>query len=396
MSVLFTPQSIGKVNIKNRFVQSATYEGCAEKNGKVSDAILARYEKLAKGGVGLIIPGYLYVHPKGKPHRFGTGIHNDEMIPGLKKLTDVVHQHQGKIFFQLNHAGRQTTKALVGETPMGPSKKWRDPIHFFLPNEMSEDEILETIKAFGQAAGRSAEAGADGIQLHGAHGFLINQFISPFFNHRKDKWGGAPENQFRYLKEVVLETRKHLPKSMPITIKLSTNDFTPKPGITLELAAKYSQWLAELGIDGIEVSCGSAVFSFMNMCRGKVPVAELVKSLPKWQRPIGKMVMAKLEGKYDLEELYNLDAAKLIKPNINGVPLMLVGGIRTVSKMEETVQSGFADFISMSRPFIREPNLVNRIKTKKIDRVSCESCNRCLAAVANDIPVKCYNKNFPK
>ncbi len=106
--------------------------------------------------------------------------------------------------------------------------------------------------------------------------------------------------------------------------------------------------------------------------------------------------MANLEGKYDLEELYNLDAAKLIKPNINGVPLMLVGGIRTVSKMEETVQSGFADFISMSRPFIREPNLVNRIKTKKIDRVSCESCNRCLAAVPNDIPVKCYNKNFPK
>jgi len=396
MSILFTPQAIGKVNIKNRFIQSATYEACAKIDGKVSEGILTRYEKLAKGGVGLIIPGYLYVHPKGKPHRFGTGIHNDEMIPGLKNLTEVIHQHQGKIFFQLNHAGRQTTKALIGETPKGPSKKWRDPIYFFLPNEMSEDEILQTIKAFGQAARRSAEAGADGIQLHGAHGFLINQFISPFFNHRKDKWGGSAENRFRYVKEVVLEIRKHLPKSMPLTIKLSTNDFTPKPGITPDLAVKYSHWLADLRIDGIEVSCGSAIFSFMNMCRGKVPVAELVKSLPKWQKPIGKMVIGKLEGKFDLKEPYNLDAAKRIKPNLNGIPIMLVGGNRTVSEMEETISNGFADFISMARPFIREPNLVNRIKDKKIDRVSCVSCNRCLAAVPNDIPVKCYNKKFPK
>ena len=335
------------------------------------------------------------MHPLGRAAKYQTGIHGDYMIPGLRRMVDAVHQEGGKIAFQLVHAGRQTTKDLIGQTPMGPSSKGRDPINFFKPKEMSEDEIQKAIKAFGKAAKRAVEAGADGVQLHAAHGYLINQFLSPFFNHREDHWGGSDENRFRFLQELILETKKAIPKGMPILVKLNTHDHTPQEGITPSLAVKYAGWLADSGIDGLEVSCGTIFYSFMNMSRGDVPVNELVKSLPLWKRPLGKLMMKSWIGKYDLEEGYNLEAAKMIKPVLRKTPLFLVGGLRRVMQMEEVLEKKYADFISMSRPFIREPYIVKKIREGKVDVVSCASCNRCFAAMANNIPVRCYNKGFP-
>ncbi len=396
MSALFSPMKIGNIEIPNRFVNSATYECMAKESGEVSDDLIKRYERLAKGGVGLIITGLMFVHPSGRGYKYQTGIHHDSMIQGLKRLISAVHQGGGKIALQLAHGGRQTTKGMIGQTPLAPSSRGRDPINFVKPKEMTEDEIMEIIKAFGTAAKRAVESGADGIQLHGAHGYLISEFLSPFFNIRTDSWGGSDENRFRFLKEIYQEVRKVVPDNFPVLVKLNTNDYTPKEGITPSLAATYSGWMAELGIDAVEVSCGAANYSYMNMCRGDVPTAELVKGLSWWEKPIGRLMIGKLEGKYDLEEGYNLEAAKKIKPVIGDIPLLLVGGMRTVSHMEEVLENNYADFISMSRPFIREPFLVNKIKENKMDKVSCVSCNRCLAAVPNELPVYCYNKGFPK
>ena len=396
MSILFTPRRVGNIEVENRFVHSATYEGMAKISGEVSDELIKRYERLAKGGIGLIITGYMYVHPTGRAYPYQTGIYSDDVIAGLKKITDTVHQESGRIAFQLAHAGRQTTKGLIGQTPLGPSSRGRDPINFVKPKEMTEDEIMEMIKAFGAAAQRAVEAGADGIQLHGAHGYLISEFLSPFFNSRTDSWGGSDENRFRFLREVLQKIKTVVPDGFPILVKLNTNDYTPKEGITLPLATKYAGWLAELGIDGLEVSSGTSNYSYMNMCRGDVPTDEFLKALPWWKKPMGRLMIGKLEGKYDLKEGYHLEAAKKIKPVLGDTPLFLVGGMRTVSHMEEVLENNHADFISMSRPFIREPFLVNKIKEGKMDRVSCVSCNRCLAAVLNNIPIYCYNKGFPK
>jgi 2,4-dienoyl-CoA reductase-like NADH-dependent reductase (Old Yellow Enzyme family) len=365
----------------------------ARETGEVTDEIVNRYRNLAKGEVGLVIPGYMYVHPLGRAVKYQTGIHSDDMIPGLKKVVEAVHNEGGKIAFQLVHAGRQTTKALIGQTPMGPSGKRRDPLYFVKPKEMVEEEIQEAIQAFGTAAKRAVEAGADGVQLHSAHGYLINQFLSPFFNQRQDEWGGSDENRFRFLKEVFLETRRGIPGGMPILVKLNTNDHTPKDGVTPPLAVKYAGWLAELRIDGLEASSGTISYSFMNMCRGDVPVDDLVKGLPLWKKPLGKFMMKSLVGKFDLEEGYNLEAAKMIKSVIGEIPLSVVGGLRRVVQMEEVLQKNYADLISMSRPFIREPFLVKRIKEGKTDVVSCVSCNKCFAAIATDRPARCYNKD---
>jgi 2,4-dienoyl-CoA reductase-like NADH-dependent reductase (Old Yellow Enzyme family) len=264
------------------------------------------------------------------------------------------------------------------------------------PKEMTEEEIQEIIRAFGSAAFRASEAGADGVQLHAAHGYLVNQFLSPFFNKRKDSWGGSDENRFRFIKEVVLEIRKNISDEMFVLVKLNTQDFTPKEGITIELSKKYAEWLADLPIDGLEISCGTLSYSMFNMVRGDVPTKEIIVNFPWWRKILAKMMLKKMEGKFDLEEGYNLEAAKVIKSFIGEVPLLVVGGLRSVAHMEEVVKNGFADFISMSRPFIREPNIVKKISEEKVASVACVSCNKCFAASANCMPVYCYNKGSPK
>ena len=389
MALLFTPYKLGGLEIANRFVHSATTESMATEDGTVTDRLVKRYERLAAGGVGLIIPGAMYVQQAGRHFRLATGIYGDALVPGLRRMVDGVHSHGGKIFFQLVHAGRQTTRDMAGVKPIGPSSQHRDPAYLVKPREMSEEEIQATIRAFGNAARRAAEAGADGVQIHAAHGYLISQFLSPFFNARKDRWGGSDENRFRFLAEVYEETRKILPPDMPVLVKLNTNDFTPKQGITPALAARYAGWLADLGIDGVEVSQGS-IYAMMNVMRGGIPVKEMLASQPAWKKPAAWILLKNMQGKFDLVEGYNLDAAKVVKPALGEVPLILVGGMRRVSHMEEVLQEGRAEFISLSRPFIREPNLVNKFAEGKAE-ASCISCNKCFAAMIADKPIRCFH-----
>ncbi|MBN2025647.1 MAG: NADH:flavin oxidoreductase [Actinobacteria bacterium] len=390
MSILFSPVRLGDLEIKNRFVHSGTTESMAQESGEVTEALLGRYEKLARGGVGLIMPGAMYVQPSGKHFRLATGIHSDDMIPGLRNLVGAVHAQGGKIVFQLNHAGRQTVKAIIGQKPMGPSAYKRDPAYLVKPREMTEEDIRETIHAFGRAAGRAAAAGADGVQIHAAHGYLINQFLSPFFNARSDSWGGSNENRFRFLAETYKEVKANLPAEMAVLVKLNTNDFTPRDGVTPPLAAKYAGWLQQLGIDGVEVSQGS-IYGMMNVMRGGIPVKEMLESQAAWKRPAAWFLLKGMQGKFDLEEAYNLAAAKVVKPALEGVPLILVGGMRRASHMEEVLQDGHADLISLSRPLIREPDLVNKFEEGK-EEASCVSCNKCFAAMIADKPVRCYCK----
>lgn len=391
MSILFTPYRINKMEVKNRFVHSATQECMSGDHGEVTDQLIRRYTNLAKGEIGLIIPGDMYVESLGRSRLHQTGIQSDEMIPGLRKLVDAVHREDAKIVFQLAHAGRQTTKEAIGRVPRGPSGVGRDPIHFFVPGEMNEEDIQTVIQAFGAAASRAIEADADGIRLHAAHGYLINQFLSPFFNRRQDSWGGSEENRFRLLEAIFLEVKKAVPQGTPVMIKLNTHDHTPAPGLTPGPAVRYAQRMAEMGMDGIEPSSGTAHYSFMDMCRGQVPVEELVLGLPFWKRPLARHKLKKLAGRCDFEEGYHMAVAKDIKAVVGSVPVFLVGGMRRLDHMEEVLSEGHADFVSMSRPFIREPFLVKSFRQGKSSSATCVSCNKCLAVLASGLPIRCLH-----
>ncbi len=390
MSVLFEPVMVGNVLVKNRFTHSATYEAMADQSGEVTGRLVERYRRLAQGEVGLVIPGGLFVHPLGRTSPRQAGIHTDQMIAGLSQVVDAVHRFGGKIILQLMHAGGQAKGEAIGSAPLAPSSSVRDPVSFRRPRAMGEAQIVEAIRAFAEAARRAVEAGADGVQLHAAHGYLINQFLSPFYNDRSDCWGGSEENRLRFLQEVVRETRSALPGAMPLLVKLNVHDYTPREGITPSLAARYVGRLAQMGVDGLELSCGTA-YSYMNMCRGEVPVAGLLEGVSRWRRPVVKLALGRLVGRYDLHGPYNLEAAKMIRPACGTARLLLVGGLRTIHEMESVVNGGYADLISMSRPFIREPSLVRRLRLGQTDRASCTSCNQCFAAMVNDIPVRCYH-----
>ncbi|NQU64315.1 MAG: NADH:flavin oxidoreductase [SAR324 cluster bacterium] len=373
MSMLFSSFKMGQLTVKNRLMCSATYESMSEKNGMVSEALLKRYRQLAKGNIGLIIPGHMNVHPAGKAGLRQTGIFGDHLLPGLKELVSVIHEEQGKVVFQLAHAGRQTRKELTGQDPMGPSNDGVDLTFGIEPKAMTEDDIQEVISAFADAARRAYEAGADGVQIHAAHGYLLNQFLSPFFNRRDDTWGGSDEKRFSLLKEIFLVIKKNVPADLPVLIKLNTNDFTPQAGIMPELAAQYAKWLVELGIDGIEISSGTLAYSPLAMSRKK-----------------------EVEGEFAFRDGYHLEAAEKIKAVIGNTPLILVGGMRKMGQMESVLKEGKADLISMSRPFINEPHLAKRFESGKSDEVRCVSCNNCLAAVRKGLPVKCYEKGLPE
>ena len=393
MSILFSPFKLGSFELQNRFVRSATYEGMATKEGKVTERYLKMYETLAKGEIGLIISGYMNVHPLGRAYEYQTNIYSDEFLPGLEKLAKIVHKNEGKIIFQIAHAGMQTKKKVINGNPIAPSGKTRNPTTLEKAKEASDEQVEEIIGSFCLAASRCISAGADGVQLHAAHTYLLSQFLSPFFNQRDDKWGGSDEKRFRILKEIISRIKKDLPKDMLFLVKYNLNDHI-KDGVNPSLAAKYGKWMKESGVDGLEVSCGSGMFSFMNMCRGKVPEEEIIEFLEAWKKPIAKSMFKKLKGKFEFDYPYNVSDSKIVREELGDFPLILVGGMRKVADMESIISTNRADFVSLSRPFIQEPNLVKRIR-KGASEVSCISCNRCLAAIESDLPTLCYVNKFP-
>jgi 2,4-dienoyl-CoA reductase-like NADH-dependent reductase (Old Yellow Enzyme family) len=255
---------------------------------------------------------------------------------------------------------------------------------------ITEPEIEEVIQAYGRAARRAAEAGADGVNVAASGGYLLNEFLSPFFNHRKDQWGGTDENRFRLLKEVLLEVRRNLHPTMALTVKMTANDYTPLKGLTTPLAIKYAGWLAELGVDGLEIASGNTTYSGFHIWRGDVPVKEMLPALPTWQRPAAWALFKFWDGRYNCYEGYNLMDAYPIKRAIGDVPFTLVGGLRHLTFMEKMVEKGPADLIGLSRPLIREPNLVKKFKEGKSEVSTCVSCNKCFADCALEQAVRCH------
>lgn len=195
------------------------------------------------------------------------------------------------------------------------------------------------------------------------------------------------------LREIILAIRKAAGQDRMVMVKMNTDDFTPKKGITLDLAAQYAAWLADLGVTALEVSSGT--YYTFHTARGDIPINELAQGLPWWMRPMAKVIFKKQVFPCRFQNLYHLSAAERIKPVIDNMPLILVGGVRTLEEMEKVLSESKADFLSMSRPFIREPFLAKRLKEGKTMEAACISCNKCFAAVFNGLPLRCYVEGLP-
>jgi 2,4-dienoyl-CoA reductase-like NADH-dependent reductase (Old Yellow Enzyme family) len=348
MTSLFEEVVIGRISMRNRIVRSATWEGMCGQDGAPTERLLAFYEGLAEGGAGLLITGYAYVRPDGKQFHGKMGIYEDSQVDGLKNVSRRVHGRGGKVVAQLVHAGGQAIRASSGFSPVAPSAVSL-PNYPEIPEELSQEGIRDIVAAFGLAAGRAKEAGFDGVQLHGAHGYLIHQFLSSLTNRRTDAYGGPLGNRCRFLSEVLHAVRAAVGEAYPVWIKLNGEDFLPG-GFSLEEACGVARTLEEEGIDAIEVSGGTAASGQKTPARTRIDAPE--------------------------KEAYHRALAREIKGKVR-IPVGLVGGLRSPAVLEEILQAGDADFFSMSRPLIREPGLVKRWSSGDRSTARCISCNGC-------------------
>ena len=359
------PKKIGKLEIKNRFVRSATYEGLAGEDGEITDKLINFYKTLSEGGTGLIITSYAFIQQSGRANNKQIGVYKDDFIPGLQRLTKVIHKHgEGcKVALQLVHAGRQSFHVKETTAPSAILEKFSNK----MPREMTTDEIEESIESFAQAARRAKGAGFDGVQLHGAHGYLISEFLSPYTNRRTDQYGGNTENRLRFVKQIYKRSRELVGVDFPILIKINCDDFL-EGGITLEESKKITKMLSEIGYDAIEIS--SCMWETVK--RKKEEIGWKPTFIPESRMLVGKIN----------KPAYHLPYAKEIKKNID-IPLILVGGVNSIDLVEDILNKGDADFVSFSRPLIREPDLPNRwMKGIGSSTVDCDYCNSCLMTLA--------------
>ena len=349
MAELFEPTVLNSVALSNRFVRSATWEGLAAPGGYATEELGRLLMELAQGKVGLIITGHAYVSPEGQAAPAQLGIYTDGHVPSLKEMVDKVHDAGGKIAVQVSHGGRYALK-LPNVVRIGPSTiESRGEIQC---KEMTEEEIHRVVAQFAEAARRAKTAAFDAIQIHAAHGYLLSEFLSPFFNKRTDAYGGPVSNRATFLLEVVHAVRHEVGNRFPVLVKLNSQDFL-EGGFTVEDMLEVASLLENAAVDAIEMSGGNHVAGIF----GEFFPAR--KGRPKGE-----------EGPYYLDE------ARRYKERVK-VPLMLVGGIRSIEWARRVVSEGIADYVSLCRPLIREPGLINRWKSGDTTKSACVSDNDC-------------------
>ena len=347
MSRLFEVSTISGMSLKNRFVRSATWEGLATKEGKATPELIDMMGLLAGGGVGLIISSHSYVTQQGQATPWQLGIYRDELIPELKVMTSAVHKNGGRIIMQLAHAGQYAEEKLTGRAALAVSAS--EGLSERRVKIITRQDIQGVVAAFSQAAGRAREAGFDGIEIHSAHGYFLSQFLSPAYNRRQDEYGGSIDNRTRIHLQIYRAIREIVGKDYPILIKMNCADFIEN-GLTIDDSLQAAKLFAEAGFDAIEVSGGILGTGKLAPSRAGIKTAD--------------------------KEAYFREYARRFKSEIK-IPVILVGGVRSFEVAEKIIADGIADYIAMSRPFIREPDLIDRWKKGDLRKAKCISDNLC-------------------
>ncbi len=319
-------------SVKNRLIRSATSMRMADRMGFVTEKLVEVHRKLCEGGIGIDITGHAFVSPEGRAREGQIGVFSDEHVKGLRELSKVAEEKGVLILLQISHAGMLSVPLSGDVIAPSPVKGAR---------AMSTGEVERVMEDFARASRRAEKAGFSGVQIHGAHGYLVSQFISPLINRRRDRFGGR-EGGIRFLKELVEAVRGSVSKDFIVSIKIGADE--KEGGNTIEDVAKILEKVVPLGIDLVEVSRGLGSYGFIV------------------RKGIG-------------DEPYNLGDALFIKENLNA-PVAVVGGIRSVSTAEGIVSKGI-DGVSLCRPLIRDPYLPEKWALKIVERSDCISCNRC-------------------
>ncbi len=347
MQGVFDTLKMNQLILDNRFIRSATMDSMA-KDGIVTEPEIEMYQELGRGGIGLIISHGLYPTKEGQCSPGQLGVDSDETIKSLSRLVKAVHQEGGKIAAQILHGGWMCNPNVTGLPPVGPSKLIH-PGSGLQVRQFSSEEINELVNNYAQAAARIIEAGFDAVQLHGAHSWLISAFLSPVTNQRQDEWGGSLENRARFVREIYRSIRKVTGPDYPILIKLGLLDYHPQ-GKSLSEGIEVARLLQQDGFDAIEVSEGLEQDFFHHIRREAV-------------------------SPYYIEECRQAKKAL-------SLPIVLVGGMRNLKDIQQVVDEGIADAVSLCRPFIHNPYLVRDFRNGILNKSACTSCNKCMTQMS--------------
>jgi 2,4-dienoyl-CoA reductase-like NADH-dependent reductase (Old Yellow Enzyme family) len=365
---------IGKLVLKNRLVRAATSETMATDDGAATDELTNLYSDLARGGAGLIITGHIYVEPRGQYEPRQLGLDHDSRIAPLARVTDAVHRNGGIIFAELSHAGSQSLIPQI--VPLAPSIV-PNAIFARPPTEMTDADIRKVIADFGTAAARAKRAGFDGIHLHSGNGYLLAQFNSPHTNRRDDRWGGDAQRRMQFILDVYGAVREATAPDFPITARLGLADAVSN-GLAVEDGLDIARQLAAHGLAALEVTYG-VMTSYRENIR---PYA----GTTRWRAIADGMLHRTFSA--PVAEAYYRPFARAAKSAID-IPVILIGGLRSTRVMDDVVRSGDADFLAMARPFVREPDLANKIAGGRRGSVDCVSCNICFLHEGID-PLQCW------
>lgn len=349
MATLFERTTLNGVNLENRLVRSATWEGMADEEGRPTEKLVELYRELAQGGIGLLVSGNAYVRPDGRNMPYVMGIDRDDLEADYRKMVEAVHGAGSRIAIQLIHAGGQANSELIGQHPVAPSSVEVEQFST-VPSELSKGDIADIVQAFREGARRAKAWGFDAVQFHAGHGYLISEFLSPHTNCRTDEYGGTLENRCRFFLEVYRAVRDEVGPDYPVMAKMNITDYL-EGGLEIAEGLSAARMLGEAGIDAIEVSAGTMASGEKTPTRMGINKPEL--------------------------EAYHMDLARQVKALVP-CPVIVVGGFRSYEVAERAAVEDGMDFVALCRPLVMEPDLPSRWQQGEYSTSRCISCNGCI------------------
>ena len=386
-SQIFTPITIGPVTLRNRTIRSAAFENMCYGN-KPSQDLFDYHTAVAKGGIGMTTIAYASVNRSGVSFD-GQLWMREEIIPDLKKLTDAIHAEGAKASIQLGHCGNMTHRSTCGQMPVGASGGF----NLYSPTfarQLKEQEILDLVKDFGKAVNMAREAGFDAVEIHAGHGYLISQFLSPYTNHRKDRFGGSLENRMTFMRMVIQEVMKNAGDDIAVFVKTNMYDGF-KRGLGMDDCMIVAKELEKLGVHALVLTAGFVSKAPMAVMHGCMPYKTLTHYMNPWKfwwlkigvRMFGKMIIPEVPFK----EAYFLEDAKKFRAELK-LPLIYVGGLISKEKMEEVLDAGFQG-LQMARALVHDTDFVNKIANGET-RSGCKHSNYCIGRMYT-LEMKCHH-----
>jgi 2,4-dienoyl-CoA reductase-like NADH-dependent reductase (Old Yellow Enzyme family) len=372
---VFRPARLGAVELRNRVIKSATNEAMS-RDGLVTDRLIAWHREFAAGGVGMTTLAYCSVAPEGRTFKHQIWM-REEALAGLHRFTDVMHGEGAKAAIQLGHAGWFANPHATKTTPLGPSRTFSAHAQTF-SRAMTHDDLDRTVGQFENAARLAVEAGFDALEVHVGHGYLLSQFLSPYNNKRRDRWGGTLENRARFPRRVLSAVRSAAGPTVAVYPKLNMEDGF-RGGMTLDEGIEVARWIEADGhCDALQLTGGHTTKTPMFLMRGDVPLREMIRNERNRIRRWGMRLFAPfMIQEYRFSEAFFLESARRFRESV-ALPLMLLGGVTKLATMQHAIDEGF-DFVVMGRALIRDPDLVDRMIAGELTASRCIPCNRCVA-----------------